>query len=1371
MRKSLLFFAAASLLLAGCAKEQLVEEKISNGVVTEVSATFENLVPDGATKASVAINGETGNFSWQNDDAAAFILDGGTSYGTGTYNSTTGMFTITGSAVQHKPAVFPADLVTSSTPTSDKVGSVKVPASREWKIDQTNVAMYGTYTSDKYAFKHLGGLVKVTVVNVPTTAKTFVFKTAGKKINGTFTVETDNESNEVIKTGTPETGEDTYTLNLPSTIIANSTMDFYVPLPVGTGYKFAFYLKDNSSKDLVKIEGTTEQTVTRRSILVMPTITLAAASIEDIYKSATVQEVPAGHSGDFLLAKSEKVVLKVNTSTVDKDITLKYNGVNLPTNLKIEVVGDGHFDAKISGDLPYTHVDFTEGEIKEVDITTSGSTFNIIHPAKISDKLTVRGGNVVLEGAKVGAIEVAANATANPTTGEGTVKITMNTVQEIKPEVVGTIVANANIEVAPAQGVEVFVAPAQGVQVTKEGDAEGKVVEVGDKPVMIGTTGYDDLAAAINAVTEGQTIKVLKDIDDANGISVAKDANKNFTVDFGGHTYTCLDNPAGSTNTTNQVFQLNAGNTITFKNGTINVAESNKTKFRFIIQNYADLTLEDMNLDGTNLAINKDRYTLSNNAGNIKLTGKTSITAAAENGTAFDIYYWPEGGYSTAPVLTWSSTGNVEGRIELAGATFVVEKDLKVTTPIRAIKNADGQATLTVEAGATISPSKKFSGNVQTAFANSTKAAPNTSYNEYSGGVVIVNRGANLLINGNGKISTTGNEEWCYSAVCLTEKGESESASTDADRAKLTVEGNVTLEGYYYGVVGNGSRYDTDITISGGNIKGIKANDCTGIYHPQKGNLTISGGTIEGATGIYVKSGDVKASVSAGTIKGVGTSCKAYDPARKGDGCDPTGDALVIDNCGYPGGAPTVEIKGGTFISDHYKAVASYAKTGYPIVTGFIKGGTFSDLSGVKYVDDNAIYTLGANVTNAAGMSLDTKKTFTVDFNNHIYTVNKPGAGSTNTQTQAFQLIAGQNITFKNGTIKAATENLTATESDGKKPIKRFIQNYANLTLTDMTLDGTYINGNNSVVEFCNGTVTIDGSTNFTAKNGVATINVDSWTDYPNGTAVTINTTGNVGKIHCYTEGTGSMTTKSSLTIKNGKNITIDDVSNGEVVVSIEGGTFSDLSGVKYIADNKTYTLGADVTNAVGMAFDTKKTFTVDFGGHTYTVNKPGAGSTNTQTLAFQLLAGQTITFKNGTIKAATENLNATESDGKKPIKRFIQNYANLTLTDMTLDGTNINGDNSVVEFCNGNVVVDGSTNFTAKTNVASINVDSWTAYPNGTNVTINTTGKVGKIYCYSEGTGSMTTKSKLTIVSGEDITIEHMTEGDVDVDDQRKSN
>ena len=900
MRNSLLFFAAVSLLLASCQKEQLVEDKLSNGVVTEVSATFEALVPDGATKASVSISENTGTFSWQEDDAAAFVLDSKTAYGKGTYNATSQMFQIQGAANSHHDAVYPYDLVGSTSPSAEHVTSVTVPSTREWAANQTNVAMYGTYTSDKYTFKHLGGLVKVTVVNVPTTAKTFVFKTAGKKINGTFTVETDG-GEKVIKTNsTPAQGEDIYTLNLPTTITANSTMDFYVPLPVGSGYKFAFYLKDDSSNDLVKIEGTTEQTVTRSSILVMPTITLAAASIEDIYKSATVQEVPAGHSGDFLLAKSEKVVLKVNTSTVDKDITLKYNGVNLPTNLKIDVVGDGHFDAKISGDLPYTHVDFTEGEIKEVHITTSGSTFNIIHPAKISDKLTVGGGNVVIEGAKVGAIEVVEGAKANPTTGAGTVKITMNTAtvesQEIKPEVVGTIVANADIVVAPAQGVEVFVAPVGDVNVDTGGNAEVIVVGVDHKPVMIGTMGYDDLAAAIDVVTEGQTIKVLNDISDAKGISVP--SGKNFTVDFGGHKYAVEKPGAGSTNTKTQAFQLLQGSTIVFKNGTIECTAENKAYtwgsnaeikgVAMIIQNYANLTLENMTIDATNIAHNGNpgtpRYAVSNNCGTVEFKGNTTIKAPVAGDFAFDVCKF--GSYSE-PKVTWNSTGSVTGKIELTGGEFVVAKDLALTQPIR---TKDAAAKLTVNANIT----------------------PASGWNA-GDALVIVNRTGNLTISGNGKISNNSNAN-VYSAVKMTELGEAADASKDANKAKLTVDGTVTLEGDYYGITGNGSRHGTEITVNGGTIKGVHANDNLGIYHPQEGTLTITNGTIEGySSAVEMRAGTLN--ITGGSFTSTASS---YDFTQNGSGNTIKGAAIAISEHSTNKGI-TAKLDGGTFKGGAYQ--------------------------------------------------------------------------------------------------------------------------------------------------------------------------------------------------------------------------------------------------------------------------------------------------------------------------------------------------------------------------------------------------------------------------------------------------------------------
>ncbi len=81
-----------------------------------------------------------------------------------------------------------------------------------------------------------------------------------------------------------------------------------------------------------------------------------------------------------------------------------------------------------------------------------------------------------------------------------------------------------------------------------------------------------------------------------------------------------------------------------------------------------------------------------------------------------------------------------------------------------------------------------------------------------------------------------------------------------------------------------------------------------------------------------------------------------------------------------------------------------------------------------------------------------------------------------------------------------------------------------------------------------------------------------------------------------------------------------------------------------------------DVPDAAGITVSSDKQFTVDFGGHTYTLKDPGAGSSGTETNGFQLLKNSTITFKNGTIRIA---------EGTTSIKRIIQNYANLTLEDM----------------------------------------------------------------------------------------------------------
>lgn len=121
----------------------------------------------------------------------------------------------------------------------------------------------------------------------------------------------------------------------------------------------------------------------------------------------------------------------------------------------------------------------------------------------------------------------------------------------------------------------------------------------------------------------------------------------------------------------------------------------------------------------------------------------------------------------------------------------------------------------------------------------------------------------------------------------------------------------------------------------------VTSTDNIAIYQPS-GNVNVNGGTITGATGIYTKAGAL--SISGGTISGTGTAA-AY--THNGNGANATGDALVVENCGYPNGAPVVSITGGTFRSTNAKAVGSYAKDStFPVLIAFISpAGTalFSD--------------------------------------------------------------------------------------------------------------------------------------------------------------------------------------------------------------------------------------------------------------------------------------------------------------------------------------------------------------------------------------------------------------------------------------------
>lgn len=131
--------------------------------------------------------------------------------------------------------------------------------------------------------------------------------------------------------------------------------------------------------------------------------------------------------------------------------------------------------------------------------------------------------------------------------------------------------------------------------------------------------------------------------------------------------------------------------------------------------------------------------------------------------------------------------------------------------------------------------------------------------------------------------------------------------------------------GQYATISGNGSvGFDgTTINIRTSTVE--NTNDAA-IYLPQNAELNIIHSKIIGLNGIYQKSGII-------TVEGVqsvvtGTGPKA-DYEYKSDGYNLTGDGIVVDACGYPGGDPKIILKYNPKIdSKNAEAITCYNKEG-----------------------------------------------------------------------------------------------------------------------------------------------------------------------------------------------------------------------------------------------------------------------------------------------------------------------------------------------------------------------------------------------------------------------------------------------------------
>ena len=341
-------------------------------------------------------------------------------------------------------------------------------------------------------------------------------------------------------------------------------------------------------------------------------------------------------------------------------------------NWNVATVNGGTFDAAGASNGVILN-GYIDGTMDQGKLTINGGTFNAGEKTVIttmggrthSGDIEITGGtlngSVVLTDSSEGArltITQKAKVTGNVTnSGKADVAITDGATvsgQVSNSTAGGTMsVVNSTIGSVPeGTTAETIVI----VNSTVDGTLTTNTAE--NAAVMVGGKTYETLGAAITAAKAGDTIYVLKDIPEAAGIAVP--SGKNFTIDFGGHAYTLKDPGAGSAGTESNGFQFLKDSTITLKNGTVRIAEGT-TSIKRIIQNYANLTLEDMHFFAEHQADGED-YALSFNNGSIIFKGDTDIVTTSDEAIAFDVCKYSS--YpSTNVTFDESYTGTINGKI------------------------------------------------------------------------------------------------------------------------------------------------------------------------------------------------------------------------------------------------------------------------------------------------------------------------------------------------------------------------------------------------------------------------------------------------------------------------------------------------------------------------------------------------------------------------------------------------------------------------------------------------------------------------------------------------------------------------------------
>lgn len=1010
------------MLVTSCQKEKTEREGNFS-----ISASREALQT--GTKATVS---DLGAFSWSAGDAIG-LYDGrsGNSFSklTTAESGTTVTFTGTVVGTPSNCAIFPYAI--AKTPTS-----VKLPDTYQWKAGDVQAAMIAPYNASGLSFKHLGGIIKVSLKNVPPTATKFVL-TADNDITGDFAIATVSGNNQI--SSSPNTGKN----SVAFTFAAGTATDmaFYVPVPVGNYVISSVSLQNAEGTTIWEFAGSTANEVTRAKLLIMPTLTIVSIPGSGENTGISVS-IPANYSGTFVLPETTSdVVLNVEATTNPVEVAYKSGATAKPANVTIDCGSNTISNFTIT--LPESHVELKGTAYTTLVSKTSLSTLVINNGTKVNT-LNVQKGSVDVKG------EVTDMSIASTVQNEAVVRISDagKVTTSLKNDSQAEIQKSA---AAAADAIPTVTGTGKTDVVTTNKDAVNDIVKTLSEggnvtltenldlynPVEIyGTTnlalgGYSITAKHsdefVFAVHNGATLNItgsgtidgsnntlaikltVKD-DDPSKPAVLKvtGKSKKSPVIIKGDSYaisgngnrantdvnlkyvnvealsgTAIYQPQPESNMViNNVIGKAPNSVVEIRSGKANiygfdtVLEATSTEFK------AEKNGNGTTIQGAAIAVSQ--HTTNNpievSIGSGEYKGECSVffgdlqdnlnqeeTSLIIRGGTFGKICHKNGKLSVAGGTFNQMIESEPGKV-ICGGTFSTKPDDNLLDMENLLYSATDNTTKWVY-GYTMFTNFNVKGSY-TFF----KDVTTTKQLTYSCGTTIDLGGHTITSTYSSKSGCAIQTSFCSSSTLtfkngtLDVQGDCVAAMYATYNTTIVLDDRFTLKTNCGGVLleykpnphpsrpiaGNGylvmnagakivntgecaaiqtngsTGNNSNITINGGQIV---SDNGVGVYKPDAGALTINGGEISGKTAVYVKSGTT--TITGGVLNG---HAAKSEYVYNGNGCNPTGDAFVVDNCGYPGGTPVVSVTGGTFNSSKAAAIGSYAGNGQSeIVKGFVE--------------------------------------------------------------------------------------------------------------------------------------------------------------------------------------------------------------------------------------------------------------------------------------------------------------------------------------------------------------------------------------------------------------------------------------------------